>query len=76
MAGSFSPLRGEIQFSASYSRSLDSEAESVTQAISPSLRWALRPGVSLDLAYALLDSSAPIGQQHSRVFTANLLIVL
>jgi len=76
VAGTFSPLRGEIQLSASYSRSLDTEAQSVTQFISPTLRWALRSGVSLDLAYTILDSSAPIGEQHSRVFTANLLIVL
>lgn len=72
----FSPLRGDLQLSTSYSRSLDTEAQSTTEVFVPALRWAIRPQVTLTSSYTWLKSVAPVQILASRVIAANLLVSL
>lgn len=70
------PLRGELQLSVAYSKTLDTEAEATSEVLSPSLRWNLRRGVSLTASYTALQNVAPVEVLASRAFAANLLITL
>jgi len=72
--GSYSPLRGDLQLSLSFSRSLDTALDATTQLASAGVRWNVRPGVVLSSAYTLLDSSAQVAAIRSRVFLTTLLI--
>lgn len=72
----FSPLRGELQLSTSYSRTLDTEAQATTEVLVPSLRWAIRSQVTLTTSYTWLRSDSPVQVLASRVISANLLVSL
>ncbi|WP_242335426.1 hypothetical protein [Anaeromyxobacter sp. SG66] len=73
----WSPLQGgDLTLHATYSKTLDTSAEAVTQLVSPSARWTIRPGTFLDLVYVLSDSSAPAQDAISHLFTANLTVTL
>lgn len=74
--GSFAPLRSDVQVGLSYSRNLDTEAKTMTEQFSSSLRWNIRTGLSLTAAYTILDSSSPIQTTNTRALTGNLIIVL
>jgi hypothetical protein len=76
LQGSFSPLRSDLQLSVSYSKTLDTEAQSTTELLAPSLRWNIRSGVSLTVAYTGLHIVSPAQTQSTRALTANLLVVL
>lgn len=70
------PLRGDIQLSASYSKTLDTEAQTTTELLSPSLRWNLRRGVSLTTSYTYLHNVAPAQVLTSRAVLATLLVAI
>ncbi|WP_242343195.1 hypothetical protein [Anaeromyxobacter terrae] len=73
----WSPLQGgDLTLNATYSRTLDTSADAVTQFISPSARWTIRPGTFLDLAYVISDSSAAAQESNARLLTANLTVTL
>jgi hypothetical protein len=72
----YSPLKGDLQLGFAYSRTLDTASEVVTQYISPSLRWTIRPGVFLNASYNLNDSDGPVLAVRSRVFNTSLIIIL
>lgn len=74
--GSYFPLRGDLQLSLAYSKTLDTAAEATTEFITPSLRWNLRRGVSLTSSYTWLQSVAPAQIVTSRALGATLLITL
>lgn len=70
------PLRGDLQLAATYSRTLDTEAEATTEILTPSLRWNLRRGLSLTSSYTYLRNEAPVQTLTSRAFVASLLLSL
>jgi hypothetical protein len=72
----FSPLRGDLQLSFSYTRTLNTASDSIAQYFSPSLRWNLLRGVFLNASYNLNDTWAPVGSLSSRIFATSLLIIL
>jgi hypothetical protein len=72
----WAPLRGDLQFSIGYSKSIDVQAQYTTQTFTPSLRWNVRRGVFLTTSYTLVQTSAPVQNTDSRAFTTTLLIVL
>lgn len=74
--GSFSPLRSELQLAVSYSKTLDTDSRSTTEQFAPSLRWNVRSGLSLIVAYTDLRVVSPAQTQATRALTANLLVVL
>jgi hypothetical protein len=72
----FNPLRGNLQLGFSFTRTLNTAADTITQVIYPSIRWNIRPGVFLNAAYFLTDISAPVVSTASRTLTTSLLISL
>jgi hypothetical protein len=70
------PLRGEVQVAVAYSKTLDTEAETTTEFLTPSLRWNIRSGISLTASYTALENVTPVQDLSSRALTANLLIIL
>jgi hypothetical protein len=74
--GAFSPLRGELQLAVSYAKTLDTDTRSTTEQLAPSLRWQIRSGLSLTVAYTDLRSSTPALSQSTRALTGSLLVVL
>jgi hypothetical protein len=72
----YSPLKGDLQFGFAYARTLDTASEVVTQYISPSLRWTIRPGVFLNAAYNFNDSDGPVLSIRTRVLNTSLIIIL
>jgi hypothetical protein len=76
MQVNYSPLRGDLQLGAGYSKSFDTASAATVEYYGPSLRWNVRRGVSLTSAYTVLNSVAPAQILRSRSFTVNLLILL
>jgi hypothetical protein len=72
----YSPLRGDLQFGFAYNRTLDTASDAITQYLSPTVRWTIRPGVFLNVIYNLTQTSGPIVATSSSVFTTNLIITL
>jgi hypothetical protein len=72
----YSPLRGDLQFSVSYSRTFDTAAQSTNEIFTPGLRWNVRPGIQVNAFYILLNSSAPVSQLNSRSLSLGLSILL
>jgi hypothetical protein len=70
------PLRGDLQLSCSYQRTLDTEAGTLTDLLAPSLRWNLRRGASLTGTYTYLKAEAPVQTLVSRAVGVALLIAL
>lgn len=68
------PLRGDLQLSFAYSKTLDTAAEATTETYGPTLRWNIRRGISLTSAYTFINTDAPVQLIESRAFTTNLLI--
>jgi hypothetical protein len=73
---SFSPLRGDLQLTASYSRNLNTAAQSVTGVASVSARWNIRRGVYWTILYSLLDLTSPVQLADTRTLTTTLTIAL
>jgi hypothetical protein len=72
----WSPLRGDLQLSLGFSRTLDTGADSTTQTITPTLRWMVRRGTFLNASYVDLKTRAPVERRHTRVFLTSLLVLL
>ena len=72
----FSPFRGDLQLSISYSKTFDTTAQSTLELFTPSLRWNIRPGIQLTGSYTLLNSAAPVSQTHSRSLNLGISILL
>jgi hypothetical protein len=70
------PLRGDLQLTFAYSKTLDTAAEATTEVYGPTLRWNLRRGVSLTSSYTFVENVAPVQLLQSRVLSANLLVAL
>lgn len=70
------PLRGELQLSFAYSKTLDTTADATAESWGPSLRWNVRRGVALTSSYTVLENAAPAQTLRSRVLSANLLVTL
>jgi hypothetical protein len=73
---SWSPFRGgDLQFNFAYLQSYDSGQDEKSTNISPSLRWNIRPGSTLDVSYNILDSkSGQSGDTYARSMGAQLRI--
>jgi hypothetical protein len=73
---SWSPFRGgDLQFNFAYSQSLNSAGNEKDTNISPSLRWNIRQGSTLDVSYNILESkSTTTGTTNSNSFGAHLRI--
>ena len=72
----YSPLRGDLQFSISYSKTFDTLSQSTNEILVPGLRWNVRPGIQINASYTLLNSSAPVSQLRSRSLSLGLSILL
>jgi hypothetical protein len=73
---SWSPFRGgDLQFSFAFLQSYDSGQDEKSTNISPSLRWNIRPGSTLDVSYNILDSkSGQSGDTYAKSLGAQLRI--
>lgn len=59
-AVSWAPFRGgTLQFNISYTETLSSLDNSKTRTVAPTVRWNIRPGMTLDLSYQYLSISSP-----------------
>ncbi len=67
---------GQLLARLTYSDSLDTATDSRTRLVSPTLRWTVRAGVFLDLAYTDIRSEAPVEATRIRTASANLTIAL
>jgi hypothetical protein len=72
----FAPLRGDLQLALSYSKTLDTEADTTNEIFNPSLRWSIRRNISLTASYTFLETIAPVQTLTSRALTGTLLVVL
>jgi hypothetical protein len=70
------PLRGDLQLSVGYTKTLDTAAEATTEMLTPTLRWNVRRGVSLTTTYSLLKNVAPVQTLTTRALLVTLLITL
>jgi hypothetical protein len=70
------PLRGDLQFYVTYSKTFDTAAQSTIELFSPGVRWNVRPGIQLNASYSLLNNSAPVGRQNARSLSLGLNILL
>lgn len=73
---SWAPLRGDLQLSMAYSRTLSTDSETTTERLSPVLRWNVRSGVSLTAAYLVAETASPVQTTNTRSFSASLLVAL
>lgn len=75
-AVSWSPFRGgDLQFSFAYSQNLNSSQNEKDTNISPSVRWNIRPGSTLDVSYNNLNTtSSSTGTTTANSFGAHLRI--
>jgi hypothetical protein len=73
---SWSPFRGgDLQFNFAFLQSYDSGQDEKSTNISPSVRWNIRPGSTLDVSYNILDSkSGQTGDTYARSMGAQLRI--
>jgi hypothetical protein len=67
---------GQLLARVTASQSFDTGADSRTWLLSPSLRWTVRSGVFLDLAYSDIRTRAPIEATRIQTAAANLTIAL
>jgi hypothetical protein len=72
----YSPWRGDLQLAFAYNRTFDTASRSITQLVSPAVRWTIRPGVFLNLAYTLIDTLGPVLETSSQTASATLIISL
>ncbi len=70
------PLRGDLQLTFAYSRTLDTTAQLTTESFVPALRWNLTREVSLRSSYTYLRNDAPALLLVSRAFEITLLVSL
>jgi hypothetical protein len=72
---SYSPLRGDLQVSVAYSKTLATDSDETTERVVPSLRWNIRSGVSLTATYSYAQASSPVLTTTTRTLGASLLVV-
>ncbi len=75
-AVSWSPFRGgDLQFNFAYSQALNSTGNEKDTNISPSVRWNIRPGSTLDVSYNILKTMNNLtGSTNANSFGAHLRI--
>jgi len=71
----FTPLRGEVQLSMSYAKNLDSFSQTTSELFASALRWNVRGGVFLTVAYTIAGTGAPALTTSSRSLFTTLQIV-
>ncbi|MFZ3208228.1 MAG: hypothetical protein WA140_05285 [Geobacteraceae bacterium] len=73
---SWSPFRGgDLQFSFYYNESLSSTGNQKVKNLSPSLRWKIRPGATLDVSYSMQQTKSELsGSTDVRAVNAQLRI--
>lgn len=73
----FSPFAGgQLQLRFGYNENLDSAAQMRNRIFGPGVRWNIRPGTYLDVAYTWNDSVQPALLSQARTFLANLVVNL
>jgi hypothetical protein len=69
----FSPFPGgELQFHFTYNETLGPEPGEKSRNISPSLRWNIRPGATLDVTYQIEQSNLTSLRTDSKILSSNL----
>src|SRR6266545_7374455 len=68
--------QGQLLARATYSDTIDTGADARTRLVSPSLRWAVRSGVFLDVAYADVRTEGAVEATRIQTASANLTISL
>jgi hypothetical protein len=72
----YSPFQGDLMLSVGFQQTFDTAADQVTQVVSPTLRWTIRPGLQLRAGYTWLNTDAPVQTTRSRLFTVSLAFYL
>lgn len=73
----FSPFPdGDLQFRFAYSENIGPANQGTTRLVSPTVRWNIRPGASLDLAYTVLQTRATAQQTDTKTFNAVLKVAI
>jgi hypothetical protein len=74
--GSWSPFRdGALLFNVSYNESISSDGNQRTRIVSPSLRWNIRSGWSLDVSYSFLTTTSSTEETESSNINTALRII-
>jgi hypothetical protein len=69
----FSPFPGgELQFHFNYNETLGPETGEKTRTITPSLRWNIRPGATLDVTYQMQQSNLAALKTDSKILSSSL----
>jgi hypothetical protein len=72
----YAPLRGDLQLSVAYSKTLDVLSRTTTSAFTPTLHWRVRPGVTLSAFYTDAEVTSRAAETRTRTVGTNLLILL
>jgi hypothetical protein len=72
---SYTPLRGDLQLSLGYSKTLDTFSQSTSELFSSAVRWNVRRGVFLTVAYTVAGTTAPALTTGARSLFTTLQIV-
>lgn len=73
----FSPFAGgQLQFTFSYNETLGPEPGEESRLITPSLRWNIRPGATLDVTYQIQHSKLTAQTSDSTILSSSLQISL
>jgi hypothetical protein len=72
---SYWPLRGDLQLSVSYTKTIDTAQQYTTRYFTPGLRWNVRPGVSLSAYYTDAATASPVQDTASRSFLTTLTLI-
>jgi hypothetical protein len=70
------PLRGDLQFNFTYSKTFDTATQLTTEYYVPSVRWNVSREVSLRSSYTYATNDVPVLKLVSRVFLITLLVAL
>jgi len=70
------PLRGDLQFNFTYSRTFDTANELTSEYWIPSIRWNVSRVISLRSSYTYSTNEVPVLSLVSRVFLISLLVAL
>ena len=68
--------RGQLQLRFAYNETVDTGAGARTRIYGPTLRWNIRPGTYLELAYSWNESTQPALATYGTSFTAALVVKL
>jgi hypothetical protein len=67
---------GDLFLGFTYNETLDTRSDLRVRNWGPSVRWKIRKATYFDATYAVLDSTSPAQDVHTKVFSARLALAL